>query len=437
LENEEDGRIYEFTFLTGSEYKKDTNKWFKVSEIYGLSDDFEFNKYLDSKKLKENEFSYRSLSTLKNVIHSRHLINFFLETEQNIDKALNIFIRINSGGEPLNFADLLMSIAVANWTEKDARKEINDLVDEIRDKGYFISRDFILKTFLVLHSKDIKFKVTNFSTENAKMFEEKWSSIRNAIHSAFDLIRSFGFTESTLTSKNAIIPIIYYLYHSDKYTDFDKLKQYEADRIVIRRWLHVVLIKRIFGGNADAVQTRIRNVIEENIGKDMLFPYQEISEGLRGTTKNMRMDEEFLENLFYTQKDDRYAFSILALLYPDLDYKNNNFHKDHIHPDSWFNEEALKEHNIPVEKYSFYLDPKFNNSILNLQLLDANENMSKQDCSLIDWIDSIVKNTSTKDIDRVCQTRMLPKQYLEFNQFEEFIHDRIEILQGKIAHLAN
>ncbi|MDH5923424.1 DUF262 domain-containing protein, partial [Vibrio splendidus] len=111
LENEEDGRVYEFKFLTDHDIKKSNYKWFKVSDIYGLSDDFEFNKHLDSHNLKENEFSYRSLSTLKNVIHSKQIINFFEEKEQDIDKALNIFIRINSGGEPLNFSDLIMSIA--------------------------------------------------------------------------------------------------------------------------------------------------------------------------------------------------------------------------------------------------------------------------------------------------------------------------------------
>ena len=79
--------------------------------------------------------------------------------EQNLDKALNIFIRINSGGEPLDFSDLLMSIAIANWTKKDARKEINQLIDEIRDKGFFISKELILKTFLVLYSADIRFRV--------------------------------------------------------------------------------------------------------------------------------------------------------------------------------------------------------------------------------------------------------------------------------------
>ena len=50
-----------------------------------------------------------------------------------------------------------MSIAVANWEKKDARKEIHQLVDNIRDKGFSVSKDLILKTFLYLYSTDIKF----------------------------------------------------------------------------------------------------------------------------------------------------------------------------------------------------------------------------------------------------------------------------------------
>ena len=80
----------------------------------------------------------------------KEVINYFLEKEQDLDKALNIFIRINSGGEPLNFSDLIMSIAVANWENNDARQVIHSLVDNIRDKGFLISKDFILKVFFVI-----------------------------------------------------------------------------------------------------------------------------------------------------------------------------------------------------------------------------------------------------------------------------------------------
>jgi len=258
LENEEDGRIFEFKFLTKLEFESNRKVWFRVSEILALSDDFEFNKYLDNNNLKINEFTYRSLATLKNVIHSKPIVNFFLETEQSIDKALNIFIRINSGGEPLNFSDLIMSIAVANWDKKDARKEIHTLVDNVRDKGFSISKDFILKAFLYLHSKDIKFKVTNFSKSNAIEFEKEWDKIRDAVLSVFDLVKSFGFSDSTLTSKNALIPVIYYLYHKDLYKDFHTKIAHVIDRDAIKKWLHVALIKRIFGGTSDSVLTVCR-----------------------------------------------------------------------------------------------------------------------------------------------------------------------------------
>ena len=41
------------------------------------------------------------------------MIAFYLEKEQDLDKVLNIFVRMNSGGEPLSYSDLLLSIATA------------------------------------------------------------------------------------------------------------------------------------------------------------------------------------------------------------------------------------------------------------------------------------------------------------------------------------
>ena len=341
LEDQEDGRIYEFKFLTKEEYNSAPDKWFPISKILGLKNNFEFNKYLDKHNYKENEFTYETLARFQEVIHTDRIINYFLEKEQNIDKALNIFIRINSGGEPLNFSDLLLSIAIANWSKKDARKEINSLIDEIRDKGFFINKDLVLKTFLVLFSSDIKFKVTNFSIENAKDFETKWDSIKSAIHNTFDLIKSFGFTEKTLTSKNAIIPIIYYLYHLDIYKNYYKKKEFESDRLLIKKWLQIVLIKRIFGGQADSIISKIRSVFTADISKVKIkstissFPFNEIVSELKGTTKNMTFDDEYINNLLIVQKDDPFAFSILSLLYPNLDYRNNDFHKDHIFAESF------------------------------------------------------------------------------------------------------
>lgn len=427
LENEEDGRIYEFKFLTNNEFNSNKATWFRVSEILALSDDFEFNKYLDSHDLKTNEFSYRSLAALKNVIHSKPIINFFLETEQSIDKALNIFIRINSGGEPLNFSDLIMSIAVANWDKKDARKEIHTLVDNVRDKGFTISKDFILKAFLYLHSKDIKFKVTNFSKSNAIEFEKEWDKIRDSVLSVFDLVKSFGFTDSTLTSKNALIPIIYYIYHKDIYTDFHTKIAYMDDRSIIKKWLHVALIKRIFGGTSDSVLSQIRKAFTNDVAKTAIefdspvFPVNSINEN---TKRDTGITDEFIADILLTQKDDMYAFSILALLYPNLDYKNNNFHKDHMHPENTFSDISVEDN----EKYGW----ETYNSIVNLQMLDANENMSKQHTDLLSWVDSQTKN---QDRPTFLKNHLIPDTSLGIVDFGEFIEARRLILTDKLKQI--
>lgn len=427
LEDEEDGRIYEFKFLANSEYAANPKKWFLVSDIYGLSDDFEFNRYLDDNDLKTNEFSYRSLSTLKNVIHSKPIINFFLEAEQNIDKALNIFIRINSGGKPLNFSDLIMSIAVANWQEKDARKEIHGLVDGVRDKGFSISKDFILKVFLYLHSKDIKFKVTNFSKSNAEDFEKEWEKIRDAILSLFDFVKTLGFTDSTLTSKNALIPIVYYIYHRNIYKDFHTKTEHSEDRDCIKKWLHAVLVKRLFGGTSDSVLSQIRRAFTEDVSKHPIsenirsFPEAAINKEIR---KDMSISDEFVEELLLTQKDDRYAFSLLSLLFPQLDYKNNDFHKDHLHPASKYKE--LSEAN--KEKYGWQVY----NSLKNLQMLDANENMSKNDGDLESWV---AKELKSKQRAVFLESHLIPDVSLKLSNFDEFITKRSGILTEKLKKI--
>lgn len=109
---------------------------------------------------------------------------------------LNIFIRINSGGTILSYSDLLLSIATAQWEQKDAREEINNFVDEINEigNGFNFNKDFVLKTCLVLTDfSNIAFKVDNFNKSNMLKIESNWEDITKAIRLAVNLVSSFGF----------------------------------------------------------------------------------------------------------------------------------------------------------------------------------------------------------------------------------------------------
>jgi len=438
LKNEEDGRVYEFKFLkkdntNEKDIYKDTKNiiWFKIGKILELQNLSTFNRFV--REYEFDDFAIDTLSKLHEVIHSDRLINYFLEKEQDLDKALNIFIRINSGGEPLNFSDLIMSIAVANWKNTDARQAIHNLVDNVRDKGFSISKDFVLKVFLYLYSKDIKFKVSNFSNDNAKDFETKWDTIRDTILEVFSLVKTFGFTDYSLTSKNALIPIIYYIYHKNMSKEFSTKTKYQNDRNIIKNWLHTMLIKRVFGSSADTILSQIRNAFTDDfntlkIKVDInVFPKDSISLKIK---KDTSVSDEFIEELLCTQKDYKYAFSILSLLYPNLDYKNNNFHKDHLHPDSYFKKSKLEEFGIiNNDENSYYYTSCIYNGIYNLQILDANENMSKNDNDLVDWVN---EETKSKDKKQFLDNHLIPDVDLSFKNFTNFIDKRESILIAKL-----
>ena len=106
----------------------------------------------------------------------------------------------------------------------------------------------------------------------------------------------------------------------------------------------------------------------------------------RQIQRDLSVGPEFIQELLDTQKDDRYAFCILALLNPQLDYRNNDFHLDHLHPISGFTKKAAAALKLSADDLEIFLSPEWNNSIVNLQMLDSNENMSKQHKSLEDWV---------------------------------------------------
>lgn len=154
---------YDFYFLTDEEAQEDRETdpenyfWFKVGDALKFAKQHEINTYLIRNRLmslpgEKAEFASETLFKLFSVIHEEKIINYFLEKHGELDKVLNIFVRINSGGTPLSYSDLLLSIASASWQKRDARQEITGFVDEMSKggEGFNFNKDFVLKTCLVL-----------------------------------------------------------------------------------------------------------------------------------------------------------------------------------------------------------------------------------------------------------------------------------------------
>jgi uncharacterized protein with ParB-like and HNH nuclease domain len=429
MNDSDDDNKYDFRFLKTDEAVPDENGigWFKVADILDIKGTSKLNAFYRSNDLSDNEEAQDIINRLHDMVHLDKPVQYYQEQNVDFTRALNIFIRINSGGISLSYSDLVMSTTISGWQILDARKEINGLVDElVEEYGFPVNKDFILRTYLILYNDDIKFRVENFTVKNAKEFEKHWTEIRAAIVEVFQLVWDFGYAPKTLTSLNALLPIVYYLYKTNKVAQFCQKTGYKEDRALIKKWLHVVLLHQIFGGQAEGVLKLIRDTIKKQITKDsFLFPAKPIADRLSKTSKSISVDEEFVTNLLYTHKNDRYAFAILALLFPHLDYKNRDFHLDHCHPYSSFTDKKLKAAVIKIdeENKEYYTDDDYYDTIINLQMLDGNENKSKNSQALKVWVDEYQPSL---------KKHYLPKE-LELNQFPTFVDKRFKLLHTALT----
>ncbi len=189
MDNPEDN--YQFEFHAKAPTNDKDHFWFKVGDILELESGV--LNYVQEHGLKENELHL--LEKLKGAFHTKQLISFFEEKEKNLNKVLNIFIRVNSGGVKLSYSDLLMSILTTSFSS-DIRGKMNELVDALKEKGFpNVEQDQVLKTCLLLIGKDTTFELKNFNKNNIKEIEENWEKITESIYNAAKLLETFGYAQ--------------------------------------------------------------------------------------------------------------------------------------------------------------------------------------------------------------------------------------------------
>lgn len=428
---------YDFKFLTENEasVKNDKFFWFPVGNILNLKENYEINNFLIENGLfsdygkEKASYANKALSQLHYIIHTKPTISYYLEKSDSLDKVLNIFIRVNSGGTILSYSDLLLSIATAQWEEKDAREEITEFVDEINNigNGFNFNKDFVLKACLVLSDfKDFAFKVDNFNRENMLKIENNWDNISKSIRLAVNLVSSFGYNRETLTSNNVIIPIAYYLNKIGLPDNYDCSTKMIEDREKVRKWLTLSLLKKVFGGQPDNILRPIRKIINENYS---YFPLDKIISNFSGTNKTLIFNDEDIENLTWGKYGQSNTFITLSLLYPNLDFRNK-FHIDHIFPRSSMTEKKLSKRKIPNDQIQDFI--LYSDFIGNLQLLEAIPNMEKQNKDFDKWLSAIYSKEQIKDFKN---KHYIPDVEINFENFIEFFEERERLIVDKLKRI--
>jgi len=275
----------------------------------------------------------------------------------DLNDVVEIFIRANSGGTPLSKSDLMFSLLTVKW--ESIEEEIEDLVADLNRPGYEFTRDFVLKTCLVLIGAGAKYDVRKFRKEaNLETIKSSWIQIKTAIGDVQDFLfdRTFLRSGKALPSYLPLIPLIYlrHNFHSE---------WKRIDKDILREWLLRVMITGAFSGSSDSILDAVIKDIREN----ETFDVSSLNSVVANKGRNVFVTPEKILSLQY---GDALIYLIFSLIYQGVNfqpsYEGNLPTLDHIFPQSKLRE---KLSGSDIQSGGMRYDQRERDQIANLMLL--------------------------------------------------------------------
>ena len=384
-----DGTVYDFRFLeSAKDAEKPEGTWFPVYRITDMETGPDMQDWVLDQGLEReaSKLAYKRLDRLHRVVHTEKPLAFFVEKSQNLDRVLQIFIRVNRQGMVLSYSDLLLSIATAQWTERDARDEVHGLVDDMNkiEPGFDFSKDFVLKAgLMLLDIASVGFKVDNFGRENMGKLEAGWDKVREALLLTVRLVADMGFGRDTLRADSALLPVAYYLFQRGLDERYLTAGAAHEDRPAIKGWLARSFLKAsgVWGSGLDTLLTALRDQIREHGAAR--FPVPEIEREMARRGRPLTFNDDEIEDLTAIAYGDKRVFPLLSLIYPFVDTRHHT-HIDHIYPRSRFTAAKLRRDGFDeeqAERLHGLVD-----QVPNLQLLEGGPNQEKGKLFPAGWL---------------------------------------------------
>ena len=97
---------YDIRFLTKEQYEELSQNveeyWFKLNDILKYKTQSDLLKFVKSQTWQDSDYAVDTICRLWDKIFLDPIINFYLVESHGLDEVLDIFIRANSGAQPLN-----------------------------------------------------------------------------------------------------------------------------------------------------------------------------------------------------------------------------------------------------------------------------------------------------------------------------------------------
>jgi hypothetical protein len=414
---------YQIRFLTQEQATaSDQSFWFPVGQILEFETMSALRQWRRTTPYHDDPTFLDTSDELWVTVHSAANITYFLETGQDLDEVLEIFVRLNRGGVPLSYSDLLLSLATATWKTHDAREEVYRLVEILNTEcgSFDFSKDFVLKTSLVFSGGDVRFKARNIRKREG--LEHIWEPVAECLRVTARLLNDFGFDWQTLTATNAAIPIAYYLYRRQLGDEYRTLPEYASDREQVRVWLLQSLLGRVFGGQSDQLLTDLRRILQE-VEIEAGFPADALNQYLRrrGMSFSIEQVDAFVNE---ATASDANAFLLLSLLAPSLSKQGDAFRMYHLHPPAHSSKDRLSSAGLTPAEVEWARQHW--NHLPNLSLLPDSLVGGQHTTPLKEWLDHQGNPTQARRI------ALIPNADLTLGSFPAFYEARRQLLISEL-----
>lgn len=378
----------------------------------------------------------KTLTKLHNALRQVYNVNYYPAKNEELIDVIDIFVRVNSGGEKLDSSDLMLSVATAAQGDVDIHVKIQDAVDEINnapidiEKGFKADKELLLTAGLYFTGADsISLKNgDNYSQSRMnEVFKDHWEATVDALKCTVEYIEYLGFVGKKI-SRNVILPVAYYFYKNQITPGYKNSvsKRAVCDRVFIRQWLLRAIINGVFIDGTGSTLLSIRRIIDKT--NKTHFPLEDLMQA--EIKKPLSIDNNQIEEIM----DIKYGDSRIIPLFNELEHvaARPNDEVDHIWARAILSSKKAIKKLYPsitesvLEQYKDKL-----NCIANLQLLDAVDNREKNDTPFSDWI--VLKYPNPTNMLLYKTTRFIPEDCsYDFADFLTFIEKREKLLREKI-----
>lgn len=155
----------------------------------------------------------------KNLVRLRAItdIDYFVQSVPqglDIDKAIDIFDRVNSMGTKLTDAELVLTHIAGRWPQ--ARRVMKEKIEDYEKSGFYFDLDLLTRCFVVLITKSALYKKMTeevYQSISGDEYKETWSKLVKILDYLIPILKQSAYISSTkdISTNNVFVPLVAHL----------------------------------------------------------------------------------------------------------------------------------------------------------------------------------------------------------------------------------